>query len=47
MARTAYKTHRDYLGLPGAPVEWPISTRWPSTNRTAAALCESTVHAAP
>jgi hypothetical protein len=22
MARTAYKTHRDYLGLPGAPVEW-------------------------
>ncbi len=22
MARTAYKTHRDYLGLPGMPVEW-------------------------
>ncbi|OFW99771.1 MAG: hypothetical protein A3D94_20240 [Alphaproteobacteria bacterium RIFCSPHIGHO2_12_FULL_66_14] len=22
MARTAFKTHRDYLGLPGAPVEW-------------------------
>jgi D-amino-acid oxidase len=22
MARTSYKTHRDYLGLPGAPVEW-------------------------
>ncbi|MGE4080864.1 MAG: FAD-dependent oxidoreductase, partial [Reyranella sp.] len=22
MARTAYKTHRNYLGLPGAPVEW-------------------------
>jgi D-amino-acid oxidase len=22
MARTAYRTHRDYLGLPGAPVEW-------------------------
>ena len=22
MARTAFKTHRDYLGLPGTPVEW-------------------------
>jgi glycine/D-amino acid oxidase-like deaminating enzyme len=22
MARTAFKTHRDYLGLPGDPVEW-------------------------
>lgn len=22
MARTAFKTHRDYLGLPGRPVEW-------------------------
>jgi D-amino-acid oxidase len=22
MARTSYKTHREYLGLPGAPVEW-------------------------
>src|SRR6185437_13312883 len=22
MARTAFKTHRNYLGLPGAPVEW-------------------------
>jgi D-amino-acid oxidase len=22
MARTAFKAHRDYLGLPGAPVEW-------------------------
>ena len=22
MARTAFKTHRDYLGLPGVPVEW-------------------------
>ena len=22
MARTSYKAHRDYLGLPGAPVEW-------------------------
>jgi len=22
MARTAYKAHRDYLGLPGEPVEW-------------------------
>ena len=22
MARTSFKTHRDYLGLPGTPVEW-------------------------
>jgi glycine/D-amino acid oxidase-like deaminating enzyme len=22
MARSSYKTHREYLGLPGAPVEW-------------------------
>ena len=22
MARTSYRTHREYLGLPGAPVEW-------------------------
>jgi hypothetical protein len=22
MARTAFKAHRDYLGLPGSPVEW-------------------------
>ena len=22
MARTAFRTHRDYLGLPGTPVEW-------------------------
>ena len=39
MARTSFKTHRDYLGLPGTPVEWidqySVSDRCAPARRTA------------
>jgi hypothetical protein len=39
MARTAFKTHRDYLGLPGTPVEWidqyAVTDETPSSGNSA------------
>jgi len=50
MARTAYKTHCDYLGLPGAPVEWTdfysVAAEEQSSPQAASPMPAETLHVA-
>jgi D-amino-acid oxidase len=51
MARTAFRTHRDYLGLPGTPVEWndqyAVADQNPSSGGSASQSEAAAAHRAP
>lgn len=51
MARTSFKRHRDYLGLPGTPVEWidqySVSGDTPRTAQSAEASSRTATEPAP
>ena len=51
MARTSFKRHRDYLGLPGTPVEWidqyAVSGDTPRTAQSAEASSSTAAEPAP